>query len=540
MFRRSFCLLAFSAFAFAQTVPDGVTLEKNVVYNQGSRLMMDVARPTAAGPFPVILAIHGGGFRGGERASWLPEILKLAQHGYVAATVDYRFAPRTQFPAPLQDVKAAVRFLRANAAKYAIDPQRIGAVGDSAGGHLALMLAFTPGVAEFESGGNRDQSSAITCAVSYYGPVDMVRLKSPVADQVLPLFLGGSVENAPSAYRLASPFNWITPLAPPVLAIHGTKDPQVPHEQSQWLVEQVKRVGGTAELLTIEGGGHGFDGRDAENAERRMTAFFDRHLGVTPASTILLVADHGGKSQVAALEYPSGRELWTVPNHAGHDVQPLPGGHVLYTIGNDHKVVEMDAAHQPVWIYEEGLEHPISAQRLANGNTLIGDAQSGKVIEVTPARKIAWTYASPDLANMRMRNSRRTEAGTTLIAVEAAGKIIEVNPAGEIVWTFEADGGGKRRPYRAVRLASGNTLIALNDPGEVVEVDRAGKIVRSIGGEKPDIRMVWVSGFDVMPSGNLLISDYQGRRVIEVDKNGKVVNEVRMPGRATASIALVP
>jgi hypothetical protein len=139
-----------------------------------------------------------------------------------------------------------------------------------------------------------------------------------------------------------------------------------------------------------------------------------------------------------------------------------------------------------------------------------------------------------------MRNSRRFPGGTTLISVEAAGKIIEVNQAGELVWTFTADGGPKRRPYKGVRLPNGDTLITMTDPGELVEVDPTGKVVRSIAGEKSDIRMIWASGFDIFPNGNLLISDYLGHRVVEVDKAGKVVHEVRYPTRNTASVAIVP
>jgi acetyl esterase/lipase len=540
----SLCLLL-AACGAAQTVPDGVTIEKDVVYSQGSRLMMDVARPKGAGPFPAVLAIHGGGFRAGERASYLPTMLRLAQHGYVAATVDYRLAPRSQFPAALQDVKAAVRFLRANATRFAVDPERVAAIGESAGAHLALMLGLTPGVAEFEAGGaNREQSSRVACVVSWYAPADFARMygKGEGADAIIPLFLGGNLENAKTEHLLASPLNWVTPLAPPVLAIHGTKDPEVPYEQSQWLVEQLQRAGARAELETIEGGGHGFQGKDAEQAERRMVAFLDENLGLLPSRKVLLVADHGARGQIVAIDWQSGRELWSVPNRNGHDVQPLPGGHVLYTMGNAHQVVEMDADHKPVWTYgpEEGLQHPISAQRLENGNTLIGDAELGKVIEIDRDRKVVWKYESEDLAKMRMRNSRRIAGGTTLISVEAAGKIIEVNQAGEIVWSYTGEGGAKRRPYKGVRLPNGNTLITMTDPGELVEVDRSGKIVRSIAGEKTDIRLVWASGFDVLPSGNVLVSDYQGRRVIEVDKSGKVVHEVRMPTRATASIALVP
>lgn len=545
MKRLSFLIPALAALAAAQTVPDNVTFEKDVAYNPRIRLMMDVARPKGPGPHPAVLAIHGGGFRSGERASYHALILRLAQHGYVAATMDYRLAPRNQFPAPVQDVKAAVRFLRTNAERFAIDPERIAAVGESAGAHLALMAAFTPGVAEFEPAGPaRDPSSRLSCVVSFYAPSDLTRIygKGEGALETLSPFLGGNLENARTEHLLASPLYWITPQAPPVLAIHGTADALVPYEQSQWLVDQLKRVGVKAELETIQGGGHQFAGKDAERAEQRMVAFLDGHLGLRPPLRILLVSDHGARGQVVAMEWPSGRELWTVPNRSGHDVQPLPNGHVLFTMGAARQVLEIDKDRKTVWTYgpEEGLQHPISAERLANGNTLIGDAQLGKVIEIDKDRNVVWKYESPDLSNMRMRNSRRTASGTTLIAVEAAGKIIEVNRAGEIVWSYTAEGGPRRRPYRAIRLPNGNTWITLTDPGEVVEVDRSGKVVRSIAGEKTDIRMLWASGFDLLPNGNLVVSDYMGHRLREIDKAGKVVHDVRIPTRSTASIAVVP
>src|SRR6185437_8887190 len=282
----------------------------------------------------------------------------------------------------------------------------------------------------------------------------------------LALFLGGSFENTRTAYMLASPVNWATPQAPPVLI---ARQDAAPGDQAQRLADQLTRVGASVEIALAAGG---------DTDEQKLVAFLDQHLGVTPPKLVVLVADHGGKGEVVAVEWPTGRELWKVTNHGGHDVQPLPDGHVLYTLGPDKKVVEMDASHNPVWTYgpEEGLQHPISAQRLPNGNTLIGDAQLGKVIEIDKDRKVVWTYESADLANMRMRNSRRIANGNTLISVEAAGKIIEVNPAGKIVWTFTGDGGPKRRPYKGVRLPNGDTLITMTSPGELVEVDPAGKI----------------------------------------------------------------
>ncbi len=544
MLARLLLIPAIATLGLSQTVPDNVTFEKQVAYNAGSRLAMDVARPKEPGSYPAVVAIHGGGFSSGDRASYTPLILRLAQRGYVAVSIDYRLAPASQFPAAVQDVKSAVKFLRANAAKYSVDPERIAALGDSAGATLALLLGLTPGAREFEGGGpNRDVSARVSCVVAFSPLADLAHLApGSVETKTLSWFLGGSFENTRAEYMLASPVDWATPQAAPVLAIHGTKDSVVPLEQSQRLVEQLNRVGASAELMAIDGGGHELEGAGAERAEKRAMAFLDEHLGITTPARIVLVADHGGKGEIAAIEWPSGRELWSVTNHGGHDVQPLADGHVLYTLGPDRKVIEMDASHKPVWTYgpEEGLQHPISAQRLPNGNTLIGDAQLGKVIEVDQNRKVVWTYASPDLANMRMRNSRRIANGDTLISVEAAGKIIEVNPAGEIVWSYTGEGGPKRRPYKAVRLPNGNTLITLTSPGELIEVNPAGKILRSVAGEKDDIRMIWASGFDLLPDGNILLNDYLGHRIVELNHEGKVVHEVRLTGRNIASIAIVP
>ena len=167
-------------------------------------------------------------------------------------------------------------------------------------------------------------------------------------------------------------------------------------------------------------------------------------------------------------------------------MQYLPNGHVLFTLGSKKYVAELDQNHQEVWTYgvAEGLEHPLSAQRLTNGNTLIGDGKLGRVIEVTPDKRVVWKYETPDIANMRMRNSHRTDAGTTLIAVEAEAKIIEVDKDGKIVWSWQAPNGKNRRAYMGRRLPNGNTLICISDPGELVEVDPSGKVVRSIAGSQ--------------------------------------------------------
>jgi len=530
----------------AQAVIQAVIEDKDVEYsNVGGRMAMDIVRPSApaGSPRPAILLVHGGGFRAGNRQSYLATAHKLAERGYVAATISYRLSPRNQFPSAVHDTKAAVRFLRANAAKYGIDPEHIGAMGGSAGGHLVLFLGLTAGVEEFEgSGPNRQFSSRVNCVVDYYGPTDFTQSysKSVDAAEVLPMWLGGDLEHNRAIHMRASPLNWVTPNAPPILSIHGTNDAYVAYEQSLWLTERLIAAGVPAELETIPGAGHGFKGADAERAEQRAFAFFDQYLKARPARHEILVSDHGPAGEIVAMEWPSGKVLWTKPNERGHDVQYLPNGHVLFTVGAKKLVQELDEKHAVVWSYGPGqLEHPLAAQRLENGDTLIGDAQAGRVIEVTPEKKIVWTYENPALAKMRSRNSHRTAQGTTLIAIEAESRIIEVDQSGKIVWQWQAPNGDKRKLYMARRLPNGDTMASLSDPGELVEVDPAGKIVRSIGGENRDIRMGWTSGFALLPDGGVLMNDYTGRRLIEVDAKGKVVNELRTGPRTIASVDIV-
>ncbi len=538
MLRRIFALSLLPLALAAQTVIPNVEYS-----NVGARMEMDIVKPdNASTPLPAVLFVHGGGFRRGTRQSYLDLAKKLAARGYVTSTASYRLAPRHLYPAAVLDVKAAVRHLRANATKYGIDPSRIGAWGGSAGGHLVLMLGLTASVSEFEgTGPNREFSSAVQAVVNYYGPTDFTQSysKSVDAAEVLPLWLGGHLDQNRRFHQKASPLNWVTPAAAPILSVHGAKDTYVAYEHSIMLTERLLAAGADAEIETISGAGHGFKGPDAERAEAVSFAFLARHLKPNTPQTRLLLSDHGPRGEILSMDWPSGKIHWTRKNGRGHDVQSLPGGHVLFTIAPEKRVVELDDKQQEVWSYSEGLEHPLSAQRLPNGNTLIGDARTGRLIEVTPDKKIVWNYEAPHLANMRMRNSRRTAAGTTLIAEEAIAKIHEVDSSVKFFWPCQEPNVVNLLDYLPIRLDNGNTLISISDPGEVVEVRPDGSIARSIAGAKMDLQFGWASGMALMPNGNLLIVDYTGRRVVEVDPKGKLVNEMRTGDRTFASLDVV-
>lgn len=264
-------------------VPDDVVFEKAIEYANpdGQHLAVDLAMPkNATGELPAIVCIHGGGFRAGTREGYDKLCLTLAQHGYVAITVTYRLAPAYPFPAAVQDCKTAVRWLRANAAKYHVDPKRIGVTGGSAGGHLAQFLGVTMGVKAFEGDGHNDQSSDISCVVNYYGPSDLTKSYEASVDakDVLPLFFGGDLSTKRREHIIGSPLYWVTPFAAPTLCVHGTEDKYVAHEQAVWIVDKLKAVSVEASLLTLAGAGHGFKGADAEKAEKALIEFFDAHL----------------------------------------------------------------------------------------------------------------------------------------------------------------------------------------------------------------------------------------------------------------------
>jgi acetyl esterase/lipase len=276
-------LLALNSFGADLNIPESVRFERDIVFSNpdGERLELDLARPKDSVKAPAILCIHGGGFRAGTRQGYDGLCIRLAERGFVAATVTYRLAPKYPFPAAVYDVKAAVRWLRAHHTEYGIDPSKIGVTGDSAGGHLAQFLGVTAGLPEFEgTGGCADQSSAVQCVVNRYGPSDFTKSygKSVDAAEVLPLFLGGDLATARPQHIRASPLNWATPDAAPTLLLHGTEDKYVAYEQAVWMRDRLQACGVETQLLTFEGAGHGFKGEDAARAEQALISFFEKHL----------------------------------------------------------------------------------------------------------------------------------------------------------------------------------------------------------------------------------------------------------------------
>ncbi len=272
---------------------DKVVIEDNITYGKVSdtELKLDLARPQGDGPFPAIVFIHGGGWSGGNRQGYRGQIQDAAKRGYVAVTISYRLMQFDQakketttatpiFPAQIHDAKAAIRWLRANAKKYHINPDRIGVTGGSAGGHLSLLVGLTDPASNLEGdSGNPEQSSRVQAVVNVFGPTEMVGCyeKSSVA-WIFRLFMGGTPSEAAERYKAASPVTYVSKDDPPVLTLHGDQDALVPVEQAKLLDEKMKAAGASHALMIFQGQGHGFGGEHDKKAWEATWEFFDRHL----------------------------------------------------------------------------------------------------------------------------------------------------------------------------------------------------------------------------------------------------------------------
>jgi len=286
-----------------------VTILENVQYGMagGVPLVMDITLPKPAPKTstPVILLLHGGGWGGGERKSMLYWCVKMSKLGYVAATVEYRLASKTApFPAQLQDCKCAVRFFRANAAKYKINPDMIGIMGCSAGGHLATMVGLTDGIAEFEGdGGWQNVSSRVQAVCDCFGPTDfntwqevtnlfgtdakIRKLLGPEMTEqemkweanfsikkdanIVLLFEGKAEERA----KWASPITYVEKSinTPPFLIVQGANDAWVPMQQSILLANALDKKGVDVNLKIMLNGGH-----NPDKATKDIYEFFKRTL----------------------------------------------------------------------------------------------------------------------------------------------------------------------------------------------------------------------------------------------------------------------
>ncbi len=272
---------------------DKVNIEKDIAYlgpdRQEKGDLYRPALPAKGERFPAVLIIHGGGWSGGDKGA-KREInigTNLALNGYVGFSINYVLSAKNHptWPQNLYDCKTAVRWLRKNAQRLNLDPEHIGVIGGSAGGHLAAMVAMTGPVAGLDPPGpNAEYSCRVQAAVDLYGPADLTDLTTWPKTERLSMMPASRAEK-PELYRIASPITYADKSNPPLLILHGTADKTVPVEQSKLLAEALKKAGAEHELIIVEGAPHSFNLQPKQRDLRPVVlGFFDRHLKPSAAS----------------------------------------------------------------------------------------------------------------------------------------------------------------------------------------------------------------------------------------------------------------
>jgi acetyl esterase/lipase len=256
---------------------------------------LDLYLPAGEGPFPVVVMIHGGGFMMGDKSdgAGLAGVDQLLAAGYAVASINYRLSAEATYPAQINDAKAAVRFLRANAAQYKLNPQKFGAWGASAGGNLAALLGTTCGVKELEGAdlGNADQSSCVQAVVDWFGPIDFAKMDEQFAGTSCPQthsaagspesnLVGGALASLPEVVKTTNPMNYIDASDAAFLIQHGSADCNIPPIQGKNLADALSAAIGADKVTytLIDGAGHG--GAQFGTAEnlKLVVSFLDKYL----------------------------------------------------------------------------------------------------------------------------------------------------------------------------------------------------------------------------------------------------------------------
>lgn len=263
--------------------------------NETSAQKLDLYIPTGDGPFPVVILVHGGAFLMGDKAAGDATIGidQLLSRGFAVASINYRLSGEAKAPAQIQDVKAAVRFLRANASLYKLNPEKFGAWGGSAGGSLVSLLGTSCGVSELEGAelGNSEQSSCVQAVVDWFGPIDFLQMDNQFAGTGCPVnhdaadspesqLVGGPIQENVEVVKLVNAATYITSDDPPFFIQHGTSDCNVPPQQSQLFYDALSSMLGVDKvtLILLDGAGHGGSQFTTEANLNLVIDFFNTHL----------------------------------------------------------------------------------------------------------------------------------------------------------------------------------------------------------------------------------------------------------------------
>ncbi|MCE5238946.1 alpha/beta hydrolase [bacterium] len=276
--------------------PEDLEYKPDVVFAtvNGRDLHMTLVYPKQppSVPMPVVVWVHGGAWRAGSYKG-AGQLIGLARQGYFCASIEYRLSQEAIFPAQIEDCKGALRFLRAHAQEYRLNPDKIGVWGGSAGGHLVALLGTSGGVKELEGdvGGNLEQSSAVQCVVDFFGPSDMTTMIADrgariLVDQATGLtpeeaLIGGKTEEHLEVAKAASPVTYVDKSDPPFLIVHGEVDKTVPIKQSERLDEALRAAGVDCTFIRVKNGGHGFGPNcdpSAQQINQMVMEFLNKHL----------------------------------------------------------------------------------------------------------------------------------------------------------------------------------------------------------------------------------------------------------------------
>lgn len=269
-------------------VPDGITVHRDLSYvtDGHERQKLDLYVPDTGENLPLVIWIHGGAWRGGDKKNYIR--MEYLKAGYAGASINYRLSQHAIFPTQIEDVKAAVRWLRANAQTYRLDPDRFAAWGSSAGGHLVAMLGTAGDVDEFEVGENLEVSSRVQAVVDYFGPTDFLQMDAhrfpdglvhDSPDSPESQLVGGPIQKHKDRVARANPITYVSEDDSPFLIIHGDRDKLVPYQQSVLLKDALEKAGVPVTFYKVEGGGHGWF-RDPKVPELTK-AFLEKHLKPT-------------------------------------------------------------------------------------------------------------------------------------------------------------------------------------------------------------------------------------------------------------------
>jgi len=266
-------------------LPEGTIVHCDLPYvtNGHERQKLDLYLPKTEKKLPLIIWIHGGAWLAGSKDGGVP--LAYLADGYAIASINYRLSQHAIFPAQIEDCKAAVRWLRANAKKYNLDLNSFAAWGPSAGGHLVAMLGTTGDIKAFDVGGHLKVSSRVQAVVDYFGPTDLLQMDDHrlpdgmvhnTPDSPESQLIGGHIQENKEKVAKANPITYVTKDDAPFLIVHGDKDPLVAHHQSELLEAALRKTGVPVSFYTVKGAGHG--GFKDPNVPKLTKQFLAKHL----------------------------------------------------------------------------------------------------------------------------------------------------------------------------------------------------------------------------------------------------------------------